>query len=383
MLRNPPHRTNLLKALTLTTLGVVSGAFGMTPTQAGPAPDASRYRITSVASAGLCEGLPATEVSILPQSMAVGSHGEVAFVDVGAGTTVRVIDEAGAVRTVAWVPPASGESRLGDPADLPGIPKLASIGQFPLAYEPSGRLLILDRSAKRLYAVEDGSLAPIVGNGNGGGAGDGGPPLEASLADPTAVATDADGNIYITDFDATRGQSLIRYVNRTDQARIFFPGTARELTVQANTIRTIHTEVPDVLDGGVVEQFSIVGRVTPDSKGNVFFAVSYFNTASQGSLFDPKYFQERIRVLNTTGTAHTLNGWDVAAGATVTIAGADANSNQVREGVPARAYVVNPLFSEAVAVDEAGNVYFPMFGRAKIMRIDTLGIITTFVGEDP
>ncbi|MGH2691896.1 MAG: hypothetical protein ACRDHM_05280, partial [Actinomycetota bacterium] len=40
-------------------------------------------------------------------------------------------------------------------------------------------------------------------------------------------------------------------------------------------------------------------------------------------------------------------------------------------------------FSEAVTVDDTGNVYFPMFGRAKIMKIDTLGIITTFVGEDP
>src|SRR5207247_1283594 len=98
-------------------------------------------------------------------SMAVGPHGELAFVDQGAGTSVRTVDASGDVRTVAWVPPDGGVSRLGAPADLPGVPKLAGLAYFPLAFDPAGNLLILDRGAGRVYRLENGSLVPIVGNG--------------------------------------------------------------------------------------------------------------------------------------------------------------------------------------------------------------------------
>ena len=47
--------------------------------------------------------------------------------------------------------------------------------------------------------MSTGVISTFAGNGKSGFAGDGGPAASAELANPTGVAADAAGNVYITD----------------------------------------------------------------------------------------------------------------------------------------------------------------------------------------
>ena len=71
-------------------------------------------------------------------------------------------------------------------------------------------LYIADDGNNRVRLLTpDGFLTTVVGNGSPGFSGDGGPATRAQLFLPTGVATDSDGNLYLTD----RGNGAIRKVD--------------------------------------------------------------------------------------------------------------------------------------------------------------------------
>ena len=75
-------------------------------------------------------------------------------------------------------------------------------------YEPSsvaldvgGNLYIAESGNNRIRKVStDGTITTIAGNGVEGYSGDAGPAMSASLDGPTAVSVDAAGNVYIADW---------------------------------------------------------------------------------------------------------------------------------------------------------------------------------------
>ncbi|MBF8306025.1 MAG: repeat containing protein, partial [Acidobacteria bacterium] len=74
-----------------------------------------------------------------------------------------------------------------------------------LTVDAAGNLYIADAQNNRIRRVSpDGIINTVVGNGNGGFSGDGGPALSASLSVPRSVAVDAAGNLYIADGDNHR-----------------------------------------------------------------------------------------------------------------------------------------------------------------------------------
>ncbi len=70
-----------------------------------------------------------------------------------------------------------------------------------LAYDPAGNLLFADSDNNRIRKVDAaGIITTIAGTGAAGYAGDGGPATEAQLDGPVDLAVAPDGTIYITDF---------------------------------------------------------------------------------------------------------------------------------------------------------------------------------------
>src|SRR5450432_1403826 len=70
-----------------------------------------------------------------------------------------------------------------------------------LAIAPTGDLLIADGDNAIVLRVNAAGTATVLaGNGISGYSGDGGPATSASLGHPSAVAADAQGNIYISDY---------------------------------------------------------------------------------------------------------------------------------------------------------------------------------------
>ena len=66
--------------------------------------------------------------------------------------------------------------------------------------DQSGNVFIADTSNHRVRKVDpDGNITTFAGNGSAGYSGDGGPATNASLQEPTSVAVDGLGNVYIAD----------------------------------------------------------------------------------------------------------------------------------------------------------------------------------------
>jgi sugar lactone lactonase YvrE len=74
-----------------------------------------------------------------------------------------------------------------------------NIGVNPVAVDSSGNLYIADAGNNRVREVSNGVITTVAGNGMAGFSGDGGPATSAELNDPTSVAVDSMGNLYIAD----------------------------------------------------------------------------------------------------------------------------------------------------------------------------------------
>ena len=101
-----------------------------------------------------------------------------------------------------------------------------------IALDGAGNLYIADTGHHRIRKLSaDGSVTTVAGTGVAGFGGDGGSALQANLADPTGIAVDGDGNLYIADSGNHRvrkvdGQGLIGTVAGTGTAGFSGDGAA-------------------------------------------------------------------------------------------------------------------------------------------------------------
>jgi uncharacterized protein (TIGR03437 family) len=200
-----------------------------------------------------------------------------------------------------------------------------------VAVDAAGNVYVGDLSNNVVIRfVPGGQMTVVAGNGIQGFSGDGGPATSASLNQPSGVAVDAAGNLYIADFNNNR----IRKVS---------PG-GTITTIAGNGVATFSG------DGEPATSASLSGPVgvAVDSAGNLYIADKY---------------NQKIR--------------EVSGGVITTIAG-NGNQGFSGEGVPATTASLN--FPEAVAVDSAGNVYIADTGNNRIREVSG-GAINTVAGN--
>jgi hypothetical protein len=68
-----------------------------------------------------------------------------------------------------------------------------------LALDSSSNLYIVDSVNQRIRKISGGTITTVAGNGTGGYSGDGKAATSAELLNPSAVALDSSGNLYIAD----------------------------------------------------------------------------------------------------------------------------------------------------------------------------------------
>ncbi len=136
-----------------------------------------------------------------PQGVAVDSSGNVYVAD-SQNARVRKIS-GGSISTVAGngSPGFGGDGGAATAAQL-YVPT-------GVAVDSAGNLFIADFVNNRVRKVSGGAITTVAGNGGSGYSGDGGPAVSAQLNGPVAVALDSTGNLYIADLN----NSVVREVS--------------------------------------------------------------------------------------------------------------------------------------------------------------------------
>ena len=143
-----------------------------------------------------------------PSGVALDASGNLFIADADNGR-IRKVDNNGIITTVA----GGGHYGLGDG----GAATSASLVQpSGVAVDASGDLFIADTWNDRIREVDpDGIITTVAGNGSLNYSGDGGQATSASLAGPSGVAVDASGNLFIADTGNFRIREVLLFASQS------------------------------------------------------------------------------------------------------------------------------------------------------------------------
>ena len=277
------------------------------------------------------DGGPATGAQVnAPFGVTVDGAGNLYIAD-WLNNRVRKVDTAGVITTVA------GTGARDNWGDFGAATAAALNGPDSVAVDSAGNIYIADSANNKIRRVDtSGIITTIAGTGSPGYNGDG-DALSHNLSDPSGVAVDNKGNLYIADDGNHR---------------------VRKLELASGTLSTVAgTGIGGFSgDGGPATSAQVYNptHVTVDSAGNLYIA---------------DFSNNRIRKVN------------LSSGIITTVAGSETPNNQggfSGDGGPATsAEFYHPA---GVAVDSSGNLYIADALNKRIRKVDASGIVTTIAG---
>jgi uncharacterized protein (TIGR03437 family) len=285
--------------------------------------------LTRVAGTGLAgfsgDNGPALSAQLAePIGVAVDASGNLYIAD-ALNSRIRRVSASGTITTVA----GNGNSGYSGDGGLAASAQLAR--PVGVAVDAGGNLYIADTGNQRIRKVSAGGIiTTVAGNGNPGFSGDGGPATSEQLWNPSNVAVDAVGNLYIAD----QGNNRIRKVNAS--------GTISTVAGNGNYGYSG--------DGGAATGAQLAGPagVAVDAAGNLYIADT---------------FNSLIRQVNASGTISTVAGGGYA--------------NPGEGGAATGAQLDVPT---AVAVDSAGGLYFADMGSSRVRKVSAAKLTTVAGG---
>ncbi|MGA3235026.1 MAG: hypothetical protein ABSG03_01885 [Bryobacteraceae bacterium] len=262
---------------------------------------------------------------IEPFAIALDSSGNVYFTEPEDGRVREITISTGDINTVV------GNGNLGFSGD--GGPATGAMLHLNtgLAIDPSGNLYIADSLNNRLRKVTGTTISTIAGSGVFSYSGDGGPATGAQLNAPEALAVDASGNVYIADTD----NNVVRQISA------------------AGIIGTIAGNGSAGFggDGGAATaaQLSAPQGLAVDASGNVYVS----DTANA-----------RVRKIS---------------GGTITTVAGSGTKGYAGDGAAATSAQLNTPVG--LALDKSGNLYITDVSASVVRKVSPGGIITTVAGN--
>ena len=208
---------------------------------------------------------------------------------------------------------------------------------FGFAVDGAGDIFLADSSNNRIRRVDavTGIISTVAGNGLIGYSGDGGPATVAALSNPSSVALDSSGNIFISD----SGNNLVRRIDA-------FTGI---ITTVAGSVN-LHGYGGD---NGPATQASLntPNGIAIDVAGDLYIADTGNNA---------------VRMVNSS------------TGVITTVAGNGAATFSGDSGLATSSSLYNPW---SVTLDTIGDLYIADQNNNRIRMVSPAGIITTVAGN--
>jgi trimeric autotransporter adhesin len=347
--------------------------------------DAATRVITTVAGtdrgfAG--DGGPATAAKFdTIRGLAFDSAGNLLIADM-INERVRRIDAA--TKVISTV---AGTGAIGYSGD--GGPATAAMLALPqtVAVDGAGNLYIADNDNARIRKVDatTHTISTVAGTGTGGFSGDGGPASAALVSFSTSVTLDTSGNLYIAD----TGNLRIRRIDRTTGVINTIAGGPGDNVPATAAVLLGPRDIALDAAGNVyiadqanhrIRRIDAVTRVLTTVAGTGTGGFSGDGgPATAAKLYSP--FGVAIDARNNIYIAdddnYRVRRVDGVTGTITTLAGNGTNGFS-GDGGPATAASLGEV--AAVAVDASGNVYIADPGNARVRKVDSSGVITTFAG---
>jgi len=329
---------------------------------------------------------PAVQAHLnFPSGLACDDQGNV-YISDRSNNRIRKMDALGNINTIAGmgVPGFGGD--FG--------PALGALLKYPFGIhlDPKGNLYIADRGNNRIRKVNpDGIIVTLAGDGTHFYSGDYGPATRASLAYPTDVTSDSQGNIYIADRNNNRirkvdplgiittvmGNGKYEYNGDNEIASETTLHLPFALTVASNDTLIIVDRSHFRLRGMNLKNHSIT---TVAGNGEFLFrgdqgpGLGATLEAPSGIVVD-----SNGRIIFSDKQAHRLRVLDLQAYIN-TFGGLGHQGNEGDGGPVSQATLYLP---DSMVIDHQDNIYLiSSQGNSYFVRkIDSKGIITRFAGN--
>ena len=298
--------------------------------------------------------------------------------------TSNPVTASGIITTIAGNG-SGGYSGDGGPATAAEM----NIGFGGIAVDGTGNVFIAEELNERIRkATITGIISTIAGNGAGASSGvgsysgDGGPAISAGLGDPSDVAVDGSGNVYICDTRNNR----IRKVTAAGIISTIATGLNVPYGVAVDGNNNVYIAdqnnnlVKKVNTSGIISIVAGNGTQGYDGDGGIATAAELtyptgIAVDGSGNIYIADGGNNRIRKVTTSGIITTVagNGFGAIVGT------GSASGGYSGDGGAATAAELN--YPVSVAVDASGNIYIADQNNNRIRKVNTLGIISTFAGN--
>jgi hypothetical protein len=305
-----------LRLTAVTLLTVSTGAFGQIITT---------YAGTGVGGFSGDSG-PASQAQVNNVTgLATDANGNLYLADQN-NNRVRKVSPNGIITTFAGNGTAgfTGDSGAAIQAEL-NVP----IG---VCVAPSGAVYVNDLANHRVRMIStSGTITTVAGSGSAVSGGDGGPATSAGMNIPIRCAVDPSGNLYIADQGAHK-------------------------------IRKVDT-------GGTITTFAGTGTQGFSGDGGLATAATMNNPTwvmadPAGNIYVSDQFNQRVRMINTSGVITTIAG--------------NGTAGFAGDGGPATSASLN--FPGGLALDSAGSLFIVDPANNRVRKVSG-GIITTVAGN--